>query len=550
MMKRVLSCIMALVMAVTAAAFCGITVSAKDADIKVRGYSGGDGMYYVELYGLTRKQYTSLLNDGDEFYVSIDNNENSAFISVSCSSELSATTAVSLIGYNGYNGISAGAFYNNYEGYIIASYNASLQIESIYGTADDKSYGFRWSLDTNDEDAKAAVADLTASGDITVFFSAKKSGSDISIDGLNRSYSLKVSWNSKTAGGSSSNTGDDSWKEYTKWSYDIDYDNNNRKITISKNIVEKGYTTIQFWYPKNDVSLMKSITNAKASGFLNYNVEINSKFGFIATVYSNGKAYYRTYDIENNYNNITEDYKEDLTSTSDGGGVWAWSFKNNSDVAKVLRENTLTVSLCYFCSSLNTNSEQSSVDYAGSSKYAFVFTHTTDNDIIRPTLDISLLDFTDISDKNYTGKAIKPSVTIKEGTKTLVKGVDYTVKYKNNKKIGKATITVTGKGDYKGTKTITFNILPKKPTLSAKKSGTGKVTLSWTKSSGAAKYEIYCSTSNGSYKKVATVSAKKLSKVISGLSGKLSSYQFKIRAVATGSDGKTYYTWSNSVSAV
>ena len=45
----------------------------------------------------------------------------------------------------------------------------------------------------------------------------------------------------------------------------------------------------------------------------------------------------------------------------------------------------------------------------------------------------------------YTGKKIKPSVKVK----SLSKG-DFTVKYKNNVKIGKATVTVTGVGEYKG----------------------------------------------------------------------------------------------------
>jgi hypothetical protein len=45
-------------------------------------------------------------------------------------------------------------------------------------------------------------------------------------------------------------------------------------------------------------------------------------------------------------------------------------------------------------------------------------------------------------------------------SKALKKGTDYTVPYKNNSKIGKATVTVTGEGKYEGTKTISFNIVP------------------------------------------------------------------------------------------
>ena len=64
-------------------------------------------------------------------------------------------------------------------------------------------------------------------------------------------------------------------------------------------------------------------------------------------------------------------------------------------------------------------------------------------------------------EKTYTGKALKPAVTVKYDGKTLKNGKDYTVSYKNNKKPGLATVTVKGKGEYSGTATATFKIAPK-----------------------------------------------------------------------------------------
>ena len=63
-----------------------------------------------------------------------------------------------------------------------------------------------------------------------------------------------------------------------------------------------------------------------------------------------------------------------------------------------------------------------------------------------------------ISDQTYTGSALTPAVTVKDGSKTLTKDVDYTVSYSNNVNVGTATVTVTGKGNYTGTKTATFKI--------------------------------------------------------------------------------------------
>ncbi len=61
----------------------------------------------------------------------------------------------------------------------------------------------------------------------------------------------------------------------------------------------------------------------------------------------------------------------------------------------------------------------------------------------------------------YTGKAFKPAPVVKNGSKTLAKGTDYTLSYKNNTDAGTATVTVTGKGNYTGSKSLTFKIVPR-----------------------------------------------------------------------------------------
>lgn len=80
-----------------------------------------------------------------------------------------------------------------------------------------------------------------------------------------------------------------------------------------------------------------------------------------------------------------------------------------------------------------------------------------------------------VGDQVYTGSAVKPavqvfdSVSYEDGSRELLElvyGRDYTVSYKNNKKVngsGQAApqITVRGKGNYGGTETVFFNIVPK-----------------------------------------------------------------------------------------
>ena len=60
----------------------------------------------------------------------------------------------------------------------------------------------------------------------------------------------------------------------------------------------------------------------------------------------------------------------------------------------------------------------------------------------------------------YTGKVANPVVTIKSGTYTLIRNVDFTVSCKNVK-VGKAVVTIKGIGDFTGATARTFTIYPR-----------------------------------------------------------------------------------------
>ena len=77
-------------------------------------------------------------------------------------------------------------------------------------------------------------------------------------------------------------------------------------------------------------------------------------------------------------------------------------------------------------------------------------------------------EISDISDMTYDGTPFSPEVTvIRKDGKKLEKDVDYTVSYSNNINTGTATATVYGKGYYFGSKSKSFNILPKNITAAA-----------------------------------------------------------------------------------
>lgn len=64
----------------------------------------------------------------------------------------------------------------------------------------------------------------------------------------------------------------------------------------------------------------------------------------------------------------------------------------------------------------------------------------------------------EIPDQPYTGGAIIPTLTIKDGSNALLLGRDYTVSGSNNKDPGTATLTITGIGNYQNTREVAFVI--------------------------------------------------------------------------------------------
>lgn len=133
-----------------------------------------------------------------------------------------------------------------------------------------------------------------------------------------------------------------------------------------------------------------------------------------------------------------------------------------------------------------------------------------------------------ISTKTCTGKAIRPSVTVRAGSKKLTKNKDYTISYANNIRPGRAKAVIRGKGNYTGTKTVYFYIKPAKARMiSAKSTAKRKVTLKYRKMTGVSGYQIYYSTrKNSGYKRAKTTSRttytlRKTSKKV---------YYFKVRA--------------------
>ncbi len=150
---------------------------------------------------------------------------------------------------------------------------------------------------------------------------------------------------------------------------------------------------------------------------------------------------------------------------------------------------------------------------------------------------------TGIKDKVYTGKAITQAVKVTADGKTLAPS-DYSITYSNNKKVGLATLKISGKGMYKDSISKTFKILPKGTTVSKLTPAKKAFIVKWKKKAYTG-YQIRYSlkSSMASSKTVKVTKASTVSKKITKLKAK-KKYYVQVRTYKTVK-GKNYYSkWS------
>ena len=156
----------------------------------------------------------------------------------------------------------------------------------------------------------------------------------------------------------------------------------------------------------------------------------------------------------------------------------------------------------------------------------------------------------------YNGKVQKPSVTVKNSKgKALKNGTDYKISYpKGMKNVGKYTVKVTLKGNYSGSKSMTYNINPKGTGVSKVTAAKKGFKVTWKKqATQTTGYQVQYSTSS-KFKKAKTVTVSKnktTSKSVSKLSAK-KKYYVRIRTYKTvkigGKSVKLYSGWSKAKS--
>ena len=173
------------------------------------------------------------------------------------------------------------------------------------------------------------------------------------------------------------------------------------------------------------------------------------------------------------------------------------------------------------------------------------------------TSSIAKISTVSLSAVNYTynGGVKTPSVTVKDSKgRKLSNGRDYTVTYpRGRKNVGRYSVKIRFKGNYSGTKTLTYNINPKGTSMSkvtaAKKSFKAKWKKQSTQTTG---YQLQYSTSSKFKKGTKTVNISK-NKTTSKSVGKLyakKKYYVRVRTYKTvkfgGKNIKLYSGWSKA----
>lgn len=152
----------------------------------------------------------------------------------------------------------------------------------------------------------------------------------------------------------------------------------------------------------------------------------------------------------------------------------------------------------------------------------------------------------------YDGKVKKPAVIVKDSKGKTVSSANYTVAYSKNKAVGTVSAKITFKGNYSGTKTLSFKINPKGTTLSGLTAKSKGFTVKWRKqATQTTGYEIQLATDSKFTKNKKTLTVSKngtTSKAVTKLKAK-KKYYVRIRTYKTVSGKKYYSGWSKAKTA-
>lgn len=141
----------------------------------------------------------------------------------------------------------------------------------------------------------------------------------------------------------------------------------------------------------------------------------------------------------------------------------------------------------------------------------------------------------------YNGQSITPVIYVAYNHNYLIQNTDFTATYSNNNAPGVATVKIKGIGNYSGSISKTYVILPEKiASVSIKKGSATSAVISWSAASKVSGYEILkFDSAKNAYVHLAYVSNSQTSYKVSSLKNS-TAYYYQVRAYKTVND-KNYY---------
>ncbi len=194
---------------------------------------------------------------------------------------------------------------------------------------------------------------------------------------------------------------------------------------------------------------------------------------------------------------------------------------------------------------------ETSIERAGIGKNGCITKKCADCGMVRmeeilclETIELSKTSYT------YTGKTIEPSVTVKDSGGRAVPSSCYKIKYSRNRAVGTAEVRIAFEGNYAGTVSRTFSILPKGTSvLGRPKAKTNGFLVKWKKRKSASGYQVQYSTDKKfTKKKTVTKTIKKKSAVKLNI-GKLKAnkkYYVRVRVYQIVKGKRYESSWSKS----
>ena len=275
--------------------------------------------------------------------------------------------------------------------------------------------------------------------------------------------------------------------------YKVSFSNNKQVGTATVKITGMGNFTSYF---TTSFQIRRESSNYYNDNYYYDNYNYNNKYYYDDYYYDNynynnnynynDNYYYDNYNYNNDYYNSNK--KISITKTTVSTIPDQEYTGSNITPTVYVRYNgqLLTRNQDYTLSySNNKNVGTASIKITGKNnftgsktvKFKIVRSSSSYNNNTKGSISITKTTVSAIPDQEYTGSNITPTVYVRYNGQLLTRNQDYTLSYSNNKNVGTASIKITGKNNFTGSKTVKFKIVRSSNSYNNNTNNKGKISI-------------------------------------------------------------------------